>query len=157
MRENISLRGGYVIEIIDGSGKLIDVVEISNKLMSINRELRTEMLLGAYTGGADALEIKYFAFGIGTAPVTVNDTRLDREVYRKQITQISSPSSGVVRSVVSLGSVECNTTIKEIGVFCGSSATDEADSGTLMSRVAVNIEKNSNITLNIIRTDTCTI
>lgn len=89
--------------------------------------------------------------------MTVNDTSLQNEVYRKQITQISNPNPGIVQTVVSLGSQECNYNIREIGVFSGPDAVGTTDSGTLLSRVLVNIDKNTNIVLNVVRTDTCTI
>lgn len=157
MDESIAMRGDYAIEIRDLSGKLLDTIYVKNMLTNVSRDIRTQMLLGTYTGGNDALHIKYFAFGIGGTPAAATNTRLSNEVYRKQVTQLGAVSDGVVRSVVSLGSAECNRTIYEIGVFCGSSATSAANSGTLLSRVVVRIEKNSNITLNIIRTDTCLI
>ena len=156
MKESVSMRGEYLIEIRRLDGELIDTIRLHNKLMKINRDVRSQMLLGTYTGGNDALHIKYFAFGTGTAAATENDTRLTAEVYRKQITQIDSPSAGVVRSVVSLGALECNEHIREIGVFCGT-ATAVANSGTMISRILVDIEKNSNVTLNIVRSDVCTI
>lgn len=156
--EKFGLKGHYLIRSIDaGSGRVLGAWRFDNQLTEINRTVRVQMLMGNYTGALDALEIKYFAFGTGDRAVTVNDTSLQNEVYRKQITQISNPNPGIVQTVVSLGSQECNYNIREIGVFSGPDAVGTTDSGTLLSRVLVNIDKNTNIVLNVVRTDTCTI
>lgn len=156
--EKFGLKGHYLIRSIDaGSGRVLGAWRFDNQLTEINRTVRVQMLMGSYTGALDALEIKYFAFGTGDRAVTVNDTSLQNEVYRKQITQISNPNPGIVQTVVSLGSQECNYNIREIGVFSGPDAVGTTDSGTLLSRVLVNIDKNTNIVLNVVRTDTCTI
>ena len=156
--EDLKMHGSFLIKALDkDTGKILKIWRIDNQLTVVNQNIRTQLLMGTYTGGSDGLEIKYFAFGTGNQAVTANDTTLQNEVYRKQITQISNPSVGVVQSVVSLGSQECNYDIKEIGVFVGPDALGTTDSGTLLSRVLVDIEKNTNMVLNIVRTDTCTI
>ena len=156
--EDLKMKGSFLIRALDkDTGNILKVWRIDNQLMVVNQNIRAQLLMGTYAGGADGLEIKYFAFGTGNRAVTANDTTLQNEVYRKQITQISNPSVGVVQSVVSLGSQECNYDIKEIGVFVGPDALGTTDSGILLARVLVNIEKNTNMVLNIVRTDTCTI
>ena len=158
MTDNTEYRGEYLIELLDAdTGQVLARHNLKNQLTEISRTIRTQMLTGTYTGDKKALEIKYFAFGSSSTPASVNDTQLGAETYRKQITQLSQPSAGVVRSVVSLGSAEANGSIKEIGVFCGPTATGSANTGTLLSRVIVDISKNSNMIVNVIRTDTCTI
>ncbi len=157
MNEKAKLKGSFLIEARDKDGRLVWAQRLDNQLMKINQTVRTQMLLGTYTGALDALQIKYFAFGTGTTAVTVNDTQLGSEQFRKILTQSSNPSDGVVQTVVALSTSEANFNIKEIGVFAGPNASSTADSGTLVSRILCDIDKNSNIALNIIRTDTCTI
>lgn len=156
--DSMNLSGAYDIEARDaGSGAVVGRWHLHNTLTTINQTVRTQMLLGTYTGALDALQIKYFAFGTGSTPATAADTQLASEYYRKQVTQISSSASGVVNSTCALTASEVNTEIREIGVFCGSGATSTANSGTLLSRIVVDIVKTQNILLNIIRTDTCAI
>lgn len=150
------MRGEYLIEIIQ-DGEIIARHKIKNTLTTISQTSRDQMLMGTYTATSDALQIKYFAFGTGSTPATPADTQLQTEIYRKQVTQLTNPSTGTVKSVVSLGTQEVNTIIREIGVFCGPHATSSANTGTLLSRVNVSITKNSNIALNIIRTDSAAI
>lgn len=157
MKENLKMKGHYTIEARDArTGKLVHTWEIDNLLTAVNRTIRAQMLAGEYTGDGTEIQIKYFAFGTGSTAPTVDDTQLESEVYRKQITQISV-ESGVVTSVVSLGASECNYIVREIGVFCGSSATAAANSGLLISRALVFVDKNTNLVLNVIRRDICTI
>ena len=151
----MKLEGFFDIEIFR-DGKLADKIHLKNLLTTVSQTARVQQLLGTYNGGADAFEIKYFAFGDDTTPPAVSDVTLGNELFRKQITTITA-SGGNVQSIVNLGSAEANFTIREIGVFCGTLATATANSGTLLARVAVNIAKNSNITMNIVRTDVCTL
>ena len=151
----MKLEGFFDIEIFR-DGKLAERIHLKNLLTTVSQTARVQQLLGTYNGGSDALEIKYFAFGDDTTPPAVSDVTLGNELFRKQITTITA-SGGNVQSIVNLGSAEANFTIREIGVFCGPLATATANSGTLLARVAVNIPKNSNITMNIVRTDVCTL
>ena len=152
----MQIKGRWQIELINAlTGEIIEVIKLHNLLMAINQSARAQMLMGTYTGGNDALAIKYFAVGTDDTPATINDTQLGAEVYRKQVTQITNPEAGIVQSVVSFGSQEANYNIKEIGVFCGPSATSTADTGTLLSRIVVDIKKNTNIVCNLVRQDIC--
>lgn len=158
MKEKTTMRGEYRVEARDAAtGALLWVQRFKNQLTAINRTIRSEMLRGTYTGALDALQIKYFAFGTGSTPATVNDTALETETLRKQVTQMTAPAPGTVQTICSLGAEEANFLIREIGIFGGPDATTAAGSGTLISRAVVNIEKNSNIVLNIVRQDICTI
>ena len=156
MKEHVSYKGKYHIEILQND-EVIKAFDVENQLTTINQQIRGQMLTGQYTGGLTALQIKYFAFGTGTTPAAATDTQLENEQFRKQITQLSQPEINQVTSLVSLGYNDANFTITEIGVFCGDDATSAANSGTLLSRVNVSIEKNSSLVINVTRTDLCTI
>lgn len=157
MTENMQMRGRYTIEARDAvTGALLWARDVENMLMAVNRDVRVQMLLGEYEGDGSEFQVKYFAFGTGTAAPSSADTQLEAEVYRKQITQISA-ADGVVTSIVSLGAAEANYNIREIGVFCGPSAGAAANSGLMISRALVQIEKNTNIVINITRRDICMI
>ena len=154
----LEIKGAWDIVAVDLSGRVVWKKHIDNLLMAVNQSVRDALLMGTYDADDPAtdISIKYFAFGDGTSTPTVNDTRLASERYRKQVTQITNPQAGTVSSAVSLGTNEADFVITEIGVF-GGAATSTANSGTLLSRVLVNIPNNSNIVLNIYRTDTCSI
>ena len=156
--DKISLQGNWTIEARSAdNGEILWQKHIKNQLTAINQSIRTQMLLGTWTGAADAMQIKYFAFGDGAEPASKSDTTLQNERFRKQITRIELLEESTVQTVLSLGTAEANFVIREIGVFCGPSATSDANTGIMMSRVNVNIPNNSNIVLNFIRRDICTI
>lgn len=160
MNDSMKLKGRYLIEARDANtDKLVKAWRIENQLTDINQKLRTAMLTGTASSlySADMFEIKYFAFGDGTNAAAPTDTKLQNELFRKQVTQLQTTSASTVQSIVSLTIGEANFTIREIGVFCGAEASATANTGLLLSRVNVNIDKNSNIVLNIVRSDVCTI
>lgn len=158
IKSNIHMKGAFSIEIRNAkTGVLLKTLEMENLLTSFSQNIRCNMLSGKYTGGNDGATIRYFAFGTGNGTPAVTDTKLFREVFRKPVSQITCNEKGVVRSVCSLGALEGNYRITEIGVFCGSTATSKADSGSLLSHIMVDIKKDTNVILNIVRTDTCTI
>ena len=152
MRDMYEIRGAYRLELVDKeSGRVIWKKSVKNQLTAPNVTDRLDNLMGVLS--RPNLDIAYFAFGDGTTTATVNDTQLVNELFRKQVTA-KTRGNNYVQSVVSLGGNEANFTIREIGVFCGPAATEAANTGTLLSRVNVNIEKNENLVLNITRMDT---
>lgn len=157
MNETMRLSGEYDIVIRRATdGSVIGRQHIKNQLTTINQALRDAQLMGTYAQ-ANALQIRYFAFGTGTTPAAQSDTKLEAEQFRKQITTLDNPATGTVESVVSLGTQEANFHITEIGVFCGPSATGTVGSGTMLSRALVNIYKNDSLVVDIVRTDSCLI
>ncbi len=157
-KENCGMRGRYIIEARDASGALVKAWSFDNQLTKINRDMRVAMLMGTASGYTlDDLVIRYFGFGTGTTAATANDTKLQNEVMRKIATKVTQTTETTVQSICSLSPSEGNFTIREIGVFCSPSATSELDSGIMLSRVNVNIQKNDNLTLNIVRQDIVTI
>lgn len=156
IKEGMKMYGGYIIQAIDvDTGKIVYEETVKNLLTKINRDYRQAMIDGSYgTKGyaIDDLEIKYIGLGTGTTPATENDTTLETETFRKQITSISTSGDNTT-TVLSLNPDEANFTIREIGVFCGPAATAAFDTGNMISRVIVNFEKTANIRFNIIRID----
>lgn len=151
----MKISGKYKIEIIDKDTGETEIIKLDNMLMNINRSIHVSLLAGTFqTDGfnIDDLDIKYFAFGNSDEPAAVTQKTLVNELFRKQIT---SKSKGVnrVQSIVSLTTNEANFNIKEIGVFAGSNATMQANSGIMISRVVVDIQKFENKIVNITRDD----
>ena len=103
-----------------------------------------KMLSGETLGDTS---VSYFAFGTGTTAVTESDTTLEAEGFRKEFTSKSWNGKQFV-AICQLATDEANFTIQEVGIFAGGSVT--ADTGTLLSHSLRTIEKNSNITYNII-------
>lgn len=159
IKEQSGFRGEYLIEVIDTLTGKKESHRLDNTLTAINQNIHLKMLLGDTTGfNFNDLDIKYFGFGTGTTPENPAQTQLVNETYRKQVTSKSfAPGTNYLESIVSLGSSEANFNIREIGVFAGASATATFNTGNMISRIVVNIDKFENKIINIIRRDIVTI
>jgi len=135
----IRIRGEYEIW---RDGVLVD--RFHNIITTPVYEYILKSLAGESLG---SLDVSYFAFGTGTTPPTESDTTLETEVFRKAFTSKSWNGKQFV-AICQLSTADANFSISEIGIFSGGSIT--ADSGILLSHALKPIEKNSNITYNII-------
>lgn len=153
LQERSGRWGELIFELKDAdTGELIRRWRQKNLLTNANGTQFQRMLRGQ----SHDMTIAYFAVGTGTTAPARTDTTLANEAFRKQVTQLSSSRSGTdfrVTSVCSLSSGEANFRIREVGVFCGATATATANTGTMISRVLVDFTKNSNQVLNIYRVD----
>jgi len=135
----IRIKGEYEIW---KDGVLID--RFHNIICTPVYEYILKSLAGESLGSID---VSYFAVGTGITPVTEGDTTLGTEVFRKAFTSKSWNGKQFV-AICQLSPTEANYSITEVGIFSGGSLT--ADTGNLLSHALRPIEKNSNITYNII-------
>ena len=135
------------------NGEVVRQFDLCNRLTEFHRSFRNALLIGSTHGySLGDLQLKYFAFGDGTAEASASDAGLENERFRKQITSISI-QDGAVRSICNLGAAEANFRITEIGVFGGPDASSAPGSGRLLGRVNVDVDKNENLILNVVRID----
>lgn len=147
MKNITKLKGHWRIEIRE-AGKLARVIELDNKLTEAYRQ----NILGKLKGDTTvSLEIKYLAVGTGSTPATISDTALETEIFRSVPTYQTIQENTLQTTWVLLVS-QANAHLREIGVFIGD-ATATADSGTLMSRINIDIEKTSAQEVTFIRSD----
>jgi hypothetical protein len=135
----IRIKGEYEIW---KDGVMID--HFHNIITTPVYEYILKSLAGESLGDAS---VSYFALGTGTTPVTESDTTLGTEVFRKAFTSKSWNGKQFV-AICQLSTSEANYSITEVGIFAGGTITP--NSGTLLSHALRTIEKNSNITYNII-------
>lgn len=151
MKERIGLRGHWTIE-IRKNGKLVKVIDFDNQLTNL---YKNDVLTQLNSGTTDDLQIKYLGIGTGTNPASPTDTQLQAEVFRVQPTSraITADYAQTIWVIpVQMG----NFTYREIGVFAGD-ATATLNSGMLISRVNVNIEKTESMEVTFVRRDYVTI
>lgn len=147
MKNITKLKGHWRIEIRE-AGNLARVIELDNKLTEAYRQ----NILGKLKGDTTvSLEIKYLAVGTGSTPATISDTALETEIFRSVPTYQTIQGNTLQTTWVLLVS-QANAHLREIGVFIGD-ATATADSGTLMSRINIDIEKTSAQEVTFIRSD----
>lgn len=151
MKEKMGLKGHWTIEIRD-NGKLVKRLDFDNQLTNL---YRNSVLNQLYGNAFDSLEIKYLGIGTGDTPASATDTQLGTEVFRV-IPTSQTIVDNYVQTIWVIPTQIGNFTYKEIGVFCGT-ATASLNSGTMISRVNVNIEKTSSMEITFIRRDYVTI
>jgi len=140
------------VTVFDLRGNIIDVQEFRNLITNVGLNMMRDGLYGP--GGAQDLEIKYFAIGSdNTAPV-VADTTLGTETFRKARTSQSKPGTGQQTYVQYIDPTEAIGVIEEFGWFAGAAAGAGADSGIMVSRVLYSRVKTALESLQIERTDT---
>jgi hypothetical protein len=142
MTERLGLKGTYLFEGYK-AGKLVDVRKYDNIITQLFYD-RLWSFINAdnETPDFDALAANYFATGTDATVATISDTLLVAEGFRKAISTKNYTDS-VFSMKTLLGTADSNFTIREVGIFAG--ATDTTDSGILLSRCNVNIEKLSTI------------
>lgn len=151
INEGLKFKGHWTIEIRE-QGKVVRTIDIDNQLTNLYKQSVLNQLNGA---SFDDLEIKYLAVGTGDTPASASDTQLEDEQFR-QIPTTKQLFADYEQTIWVIPTNLGNFTYKEIGVFAGN-ATSTADSGMLLSRINVNIEKTSSMEVTFIRRDYVTI
>lgn len=151
MKEGLKLKGHWTI-VIRERGRVVKEIDLDNQLTNLYKNSVLNQLNGA---SFDDLEIKYLAVGTGTTPASASDTQLQSEQFR-MIPTSKSLQTDYEQTIWVIPTNIGNFTYKEIGVFAGT-ATATANSGTLLSRININIEKTSSMEVTFIRKDYVTI
>ena len=139
------LEGHYKITIRDAvSGNIKRVYNYSNIVPTVGRTMIANNLTD--TSPDNAPRINYVALGAGVNVPANSDTQLQTENYRNAVaSQTNSTNIAYVTGFFT--STECNGTYKEAGLF--SNGTGAANSGVLVSRVAIDVTKSNTETLTI--------
>ena len=145
-------RKGYFDIKVYRNGKLFQHDIIKNIITDTALDKEIEILLGI----APDMAVEYFAFGTGATTPLATETQLVSESDRFQpTTAFVNTGIGIVEGSVFLTSSDLvGVNIREIGIFCGSSATSSANTGTMLSRILWTFNKTANDEIEIVRTDT---
>ena len=126
INEKIKIKGVYEFKNMDtGEVKRFENIVVQNFFDNIFKAVK---------GETSFLEAVDFATGDGTTAAIKTDTALENELFRKNLTLITSTDTKVIMKT-NLAPSESNFQIKECGIF----ATD----GSMISRANVDIEKNA--------------
>jgi len=91
IRQTLIIDVNVKIEVIDvPTGRLIDVIHAHNLVTLAGRNLVRDFL-----NGLAPTHLTHFAVGTGATAPTANDTALEAEVFRDQITK-RTPGSGTL-------------------------------------------------------------
>ena len=127
------------------TGKVKRVKHFHSILPTVGRAL-VAAHLGTNSPSPASLLVNYSAVGTGTNAPANGDTTLQTETARTVIASRTS-SSNVAYITGFYGATDVSGTLKEAGLFIGATAT--SNSGTLFSRVAINVTKSSTETLTL--------
>jgi len=144
-KENVCLKGVYKFtlrNIYTGEEKIY-IVE--NLIPTIARTAIANYLSDA-TPSPASLRINYSALGTGVNAPANGDTQLQTETFRKDIASETN-AANVAYFTAFYTAPEVSGTFKEAGLFFN--ATSTPNSGTLFSRVAIDITKTTSESLTI--------
>ena len=128
MRPGLKIRNIKVVLKAFKNGKLVDVREAENLITNAGLYHLLDLLIDDADGG-----IRYCAIGTDDTPPSIEDTKLKNEVARKQITTRSRTGNRILLSTFFTAS-ESAYNIKEVGLFGGSGASGDPDTGILFDR-----------------------
>lgn len=147
MKEQTRLKGHWTIE-VRVNGELRETIELDNQLTEAYRQAILNQLAG---NTAVDLEIKYLAVGTDNTPATAQDTTLGAELFRSVPTARTVVGT-YMQTYWVLTNEQANGSLREIGVFAGD-ATASPNTGTMISRIVISLEKNDTMEVTFIRKD----
>lgn len=105
---------------------------VKNRITNVALDKLAETLVG----NAADLEIKYLAVGTSVSPLDDADTQLGAEIFRT--VPVSGPSrteTGQIETEFTILDGEAVGNIREVAIFCGSTASGTANTGTMLTRI----------------------
>lgn len=145
INQDLKLKGVYTFTLEDIFTGKKRVFHYENLIPTVGRTAIADHLTNA-SPSPSALRATYTALGSGTTAPANGDTTLQTETYRKAIAS-QTKSNNIAYMTAFYTAAEAVATHREAGVFLGGSIA--ANSGTLFSRVAINITKGATETLTI--------
>ena len=144
-RSTIKLIGEYKFTIRDAkTGKIKRIYRYSNIIPTVGRTMLANNLTNASPDNTPL--VSHVALGSGTDAPANEDTTLQTETYRNAVASRTN-GNNIAYITGFYSATEVNGTFRETGIF--SDGSGAADSGILLSRVAINITKSNSETLTI--------
>jgi hypothetical protein len=150
MKSNLHWYENIRIDIHDINGNLIDTTQFKNQVTNSALNFIAKSLMNSTQDN----EIKYMAWGSSSTAAAATNVMLATEFGRKAVTSQTSSGTGYVETICYISPTDCAGTIAEIGWFMGSSATADANTGCLVSRVLYAHVKTALESITVTRTDT---
>lgn len=144
-KESVMLKGVYTFTIRDA---VTGAVKRTHRYENIVPTVARQNIANNMTASspASSLLINKAALGTGTNTPANSDTQLQTETYRNDVASKTN-SANVAYVTAFYSAAEVSGTFREIGLFAGGTAS--ANTGVLMSRVAINITKSTSETLTV--------
>ena len=143
-KEGASLKGHYKFTLRDIITGEVQVFEYENIVPTVGRTMIANNLTAA--SPTNAIRLNKAALGTGTNTPANSDTQLQTETYRNDLASRTNASNIAYVSAF-YNATETTGTYREAGIF--SDGTGSANTGVLVSRVAINITKTNTQTLTL--------
>lgn len=140
--DTIKIKGHVKITLRDQDGRIADIKEYDNLVVTAGRTLIANSL---WNPSVDT-RVSHVELGTGTTAPANGDTALQTPAYRNALAS-GNNSSNVVTFTGYFTATETTGTYREAGLFINGSGT--LGTGTLLSHVAINITKTSIQTMTI--------
>lgn len=143
--DGLSVKGRLKITVRNADGSIAEEREVDNLVVTAGKAaIANHIASGAPS--PSALRVNKIAIGTGTNSPAAGDTQLQTETFRKDTASANSVSN-VATVTAFYTAAETSGTFREAGLFMGGTAS--ANTGTLLSRVAINITKTTAQTMTI--------
>lgn len=144
-KEKVALKGVYKFTIRDAqTGRIKRVYRYENIVPTVGRTMIANNLTA--TSPTNTPRVTHVALGSGTNTPANADTQLQTETYRNAAASRTNVNN-IAYITGFFSATETSGTYRECGLF--SNGTGSANSGVLLSRVAINVTKSTSETLTI--------
>lgn len=144
-QETVSLKGVYTFTIRDAkTGEIKRTYKYENVVPTVAKTLIANQLCDPTPTNTPV--INKVALGTGTNAPAVGDTTLQTETYRNNVASLTN-AANIGYATGFFSASETSGTFRECGLF--SNGTGSANTGVLISRVAINITKSITETLTV--------
>lgn len=143
-------RANVKITVFDLAGRVLDVQELKNLLMTDG----FNMVRDGFAGDVVDFQIKRMAIGDDDTPPAIDQSDLLNETERFAITSDSKPADGQYKSVWYIAPDEGVGAIEEVGWFAGAAAGPGAGTGIMISRILYSRNKTNLESIQFERTET---
>lgn len=145
IKQAVSMKGVYTFTIRDAkTGKVKRTYRYENIIPTVGRTMIANNLTD--TTPDNVPYANYVALGSGTNTPANGDTTLQTETYRNAVASRTN-SQNIAYITAFYNATETSGTFREAGIFCNGSGS--ANTGVLLSRVAINVTKSTSETLTI--------
>lgn len=138
-------RGGFEIALVNRVSGEIETVWVPNTITDDGLALTISLWAGTDVGWG------YLAIGTDPTPAAFNQHQLIAEAARKPVSL--EVRAGELLATVFFDDNEANIHIRELGLFGGNAATAALNSGILVARTIVDVNKSNLHSLTITRRD----
>ncbi len=146
MEQTIKMRINVVATLRDAlTGEIKQIIKTHNIIPTVGRAAMASWLSSASPSPA-TIRINYCAVGTGTNAPANADTTLQTETYRNTIASETN-ANNICYFTGFFSATETSGTFREAALFIAGTGT--VNTGTLFSRVAINITKTTSDTLTL--------